>query len=64
MGESVSEGTSSDLRYLINYLLVATFEYLGQDTGKAVRVRLMNVNPRTPRDGHEKMHFYLNLCML
>lgn len=46
MGETVSEGTSSDLRDVINYLLVATFDYLGQDTGKAVRVRLIRGNPR------------------
>jgi hypothetical protein len=46
MGETVSEGTGSDLRDVINYLLVATFDYLGQDTGKAVRVRLIRGNPR------------------
>lgn len=49
MGETVSEGKSSDLRDVINYLLVATFDYLGQDTGKAVRVRLMRGNPRVKR---------------
>lgn len=45
LGETVSEGEDSDLRDVINYLLVATFDYLGQDTGKAVRVRLSRGNP-------------------
>ncbi len=40
VADTVSEEQSSDLRDLVNYLLVATFEYFGQDTGKAVRVRL------------------------
>lgn len=49
VGETVSEGTSSDVRDVINYLLVATFDYLGQDTGKAVRVKLFSGNPRVKR---------------
>jgi hypothetical protein len=49
MGETVSEGASSDLRDVINYLLVATFDYLGQDTGKAARVRLIRGNPRVKK---------------
>lgn len=44
--DTVSEGGSSDVRDVLNYLLVATFEYFGQDTGKAVRVKLAPEHPR------------------
>jgi hypothetical protein len=37
---TMSSGSSSDLRSVIDYLLVATFEYFGQDTGKQVREAL------------------------
>ncbi len=48
-GDTVSEGTSTDLRKVINYLLVATFDYFGRDTGKAVKVVLSEGNPRVKR---------------
>ncbi len=36
IGEVMSAGPSSDLRELINYLLIAAFEHFGEDTGKRV----------------------------
>ncbi|MHC4104766.1 MAG: DUF4136 domain-containing protein [Planctomycetota bacterium] len=36
IGEVTSAGPSSDLRELINYLLIAALEHFGQDTGKRV----------------------------
>jgi hypothetical protein len=38
VGEARSSGTSSDLRVLINYLLLADFKEFGLNTGKAVTV--------------------------
>jgi len=37
---AISRGPSSDLRRAIDYLLVASFEYFGQDTGEQVQVTL------------------------
>jgi hypothetical protein len=37
---TTSAGSSSDLRSVIDYLLVATFEHFGSDTGKQVRETL------------------------
>jgi hypothetical protein len=34
VGNTVSVGTTSDLREMIDYLLIGTFQYFGQDTGK------------------------------
>jgi hypothetical protein len=31
-----SAGASSDLREIINYLLIAAFEHFGQDTGRQI----------------------------
>ncbi len=45
VGETHSIDPSSDLRSDIDYLLVVTFRYFGQDTGKQVRV---NLNPDDP----------------
>ena len=45
VGETHSIDPSSDLRSDIDYLLVATFLYFGQDTGKQVRV---NLSPNDP----------------
>ena len=36
IGEITSAGMSSDLRELINYMLVAAFEHFGEDTGRQV----------------------------
>ncbi|OEU45198.1 MAG: hypothetical protein BBJ60_04255 [Desulfobacterales bacterium S7086C20] len=44
--DTLSEGKSADLRDVLNYLLVATFEYFGQDTGKAISVRLTPTDSR------------------
>ncbi|MBM4273464.1 MAG: DUF4136 domain-containing protein [Deltaproteobacteria bacterium] len=46
VGEARSSGTSSDLREMINYLLVAAFEQFGKDTKKAVGVDLERTDPR------------------
>ncbi len=40
VGEARSSGTSSDLRVLIDYLLLADFQKFGQNTGKAVPVEI------------------------
>ena len=45
VGETFSADQSSDLRYDIDYLLVATFRYFGQDTGKQVKVSIDRDNP-------------------
>lgn len=44
--DTVSEGGSRDLREILNYLLVATFNYFGQDTGKQVRLKLTPKDPQ------------------
>lgn len=36
IGEVMSTGPNSDLREMINYMLIAAFEHFGQDTGKRV----------------------------
>ncbi len=41
-----STGSSSDLRTVANFLLAATFQYFGQDTGREVHVRLRAGHPR------------------
>jgi hypothetical protein len=46
VGEARSTGTSSDLREMINYLLVAAFDQFGKDTKKAVGVELGRQDPR------------------
>jgi len=46
VGEARSAGTSSDLREMINYLLVAGFQQFGKDTKKAVGVDLERADPR------------------
>ena len=40
VGEARSVGTSSDLRLVLNYLLVADFKEFGKNTGKAVTVEI------------------------
>lgn len=46
VGEARSTGTSSDLRTVINYLLVADFTEFGRNTGKAVTVDINEQDPR------------------
>jgi Domain of unknown function (DUF4136) len=36
IGEVTSAGTSTDLRDLLNYMLVVAFEHFGQDTGRQI----------------------------
>lgn len=43
---TTSAGSSSDLRSVIDYLLVATFEHFGTDTGKQVRESLREGDKR------------------
>jgi hypothetical protein len=45
VGEARSVGTSSDLRMVLNYLLVADFKEFGKDTGKAVPMEIEAQNP-------------------
>lgn len=46
VGEASSTGRGTDLRDEINYMLVAAFEYFGEDTGKEVVVDLKADDPR------------------
>lgn len=45
VGEARSVGASSDLRLVLNYLLVANFKEFGKNTGKAVTVEINADNP-------------------
>jgi hypothetical protein len=45
VGEARSTGTSSDLRTVLNYLLLADLKKLGQNTGKAVTVEIGEQEP-------------------
>lgn len=45
VGDAWSKGGSADLRQVLNYLLVAVFEYLGQDTGQAALVTVLADDP-------------------
>ena len=45
VGEARSVGTSSDLRLVLNYLLVADFKEFGKNTGKAVTVAIGEGSP-------------------
>jgi hypothetical protein len=45
VGEARSVGTSSDLRTVLNYLLVADFKEFGKNTGQAVTVEIEAQNP-------------------
>jgi hypothetical protein len=45
VGEARSVGTSSDLRLVLNYMLVADFKEFGKNTGKAVTVTIEADNP-------------------
>lgn len=46
VGETRSTGTSSDIREVINSLLMAAFTRFGQNTGKAVTVDIEKADPR------------------
>jgi hypothetical protein len=45
VGEARSVGSSSDLRLVLNYLLVADFKEFGKNTGQAVTVAIEADNP-------------------
>jgi hypothetical protein len=45
VGESRSSGASSDMREVLNYLLVATFNEFGKNTGKAITVKIKENDP-------------------
>jgi hypothetical protein len=45
VGEARSVGVSSDLRMVLNYLLVADFTEFGKNTGKAVAMEIEAQNP-------------------
>jgi hypothetical protein len=45
VGEARSVGASSDLRMVLNYLLVADFKEFGKNTGKAVAIEIEAQNP-------------------
>jgi hypothetical protein len=45
VGEARSTGGSSDLRTVLNYLLVADFKEFGQNTGKAISIDLKEHDP-------------------
>jgi len=45
VGEAHSVGASSDLRTVLNYLLVADFKEFGKNTGKAVTVQIEAQDP-------------------
>jgi hypothetical protein len=49
VGEVRSTGTSSDIREVINSLLLAAFDRFGQNTGKAVTVNINRSDPRLRR---------------
>ncbi|MFZ2087070.1 MAG: DUF4136 domain-containing protein [Desulfobaccales bacterium] len=46
VGEARSAGSSSDLREVLNSLLIAAFEQLGRNTGKALPVAIKGNDPR------------------
>ena len=54
VGEARSTGTSSDLREVLNSLLIAAFEQIGQNTGKAVPIQIKQNDPRF--SGLERVH--------
>ena len=45
VGEAHSVGASSDLRTVLNYLLVADFKEFGKNTGKAVTMEIEAQDP-------------------
>ncbi len=45
VGEAKSLGASSDLRVVLNYLLVADFQEFGKNTGKAITVQIKENDP-------------------
>lgn len=52
-GEITSGGSNSDLREVIDYLLISGFDYFGVNTGKAVRVQMLQGDSRLQSLGIE-----------
>ncbi|MGQ9688972.1 MAG: DUF4136 domain-containing protein [Desulfobaccales bacterium] len=46
VGEARSTGSSSDLREVLNFLLIAVFEQFGRNTGKALPATIKQKDPR------------------
>ena len=46
VGEARSTGSSSDLREIMNFLLIAVFEQFGKNTGKAIPTQIKHKDPR------------------
>jgi hypothetical protein len=49
IGEAMVDTYVSDLRRVVNYLLVAAFEYFGQDTGSQMTLKIPPDDPRIIR---------------
>ena len=49
IGEAMISTSVADLRYVINYLLVAGFEYFGVDTGKQMVLKIRSDDPKIIR---------------
>jgi hypothetical protein len=47
--DTVSTGKSGDLRNVLNYMLVATFDYFGGNTGRAIQLELSTEDDRVRR---------------
>jgi hypothetical protein len=45
IGETFSSSRNSDLREIIDFLLVAAFEHFGEDTGKSLQISVSGKNP-------------------
>ena len=56
IAETASEQKDCDLGEILDYLLVGTFEYFGQDTGKAIRRGIKADDPRLTelRETHQR----------
>jgi hypothetical protein len=46
IGEAMIDSDTADLRQVVNYLLVAGFEYFGRDTNRQITLKIKPDNPR------------------
>ena len=46
VGEMSSSGSNSDLREVVNYLLVVAFDHFGEDTGKQIKKTILSTDER------------------
>jgi hypothetical protein len=46
IGEAMTDTSVADLRHVVNYLLVACFEYFGVDTKRQMALRISPDDPR------------------